>query len=566
MRSPSLVIGSVVLLAVPLAGCGGGGGDATGPQNIDARVFSMSRARAEHAATSLANDDVLLSGGKSTSGPTATCDVFDATLASTSSAVVPTGSMTVARSRHTATLLLSGNVVAIGGAASGATEEYAPNPADPSSAVWTASVAAVLATPRSRHTATRLADGRVLVTGGVDGVGSALASCEIYVNSASPMAAAAPMSVPRRDHAAILLPDGRVLVAGGADTAGTPLASAEAYDPILDTWSPVGALAAARALHAFTLLNATDGDPANDRVLATGGADASGEGLVSTELFDPGANSFSAGGDIEMPGVFAHAAVLLANGQVAVAGGFTAGGLAAPDGPVKETVVYRFGSGGGVGAQDLPGRRGALAAAAIPSTGPAGSSLVVSGGFDANGDPRPEVWLLAIDDEATALADSLADDEALALGVFATAFHILDDGLEGSGDADLSVEFDPVLGRVVTGFVGDFEVFLEFDAGSVVGWVEGKPYALTVTAGYVDSPDMQVDFRLPDRVPGDFDADFQNFDFDVDRTPTVYRGWILGPDAEAALRVEISGSSTVASDSWLDVWQYWAYDPLGWWW
>jgi hypothetical protein len=37
-----------------------------------------------------------------------------------------------------------------------------------------------VATPRARHTATLLQDGRVLVTGGTDANGGALASAEIY--------------------------------------------------------------------------------------------------------------------------------------------------------------------------------------------------------------------------------------------------------------------------------------------------------------------------------------------------------------------------------------------------
>src|ERR1051326_9330200 len=39
-----------------------------------------------------------------------------------------------------------------------------------------------------------------------------------------------PMSVARRDHTATLLPDGTVLIAGGLDTNGAALASTEVYD------------------------------------------------------------------------------------------------------------------------------------------------------------------------------------------------------------------------------------------------------------------------------------------------------------------------------------------------
>lgn len=64
---------------------------------------------------------------------------------------------------------------------------------------------------REQHTAARLADGRVLVTGGEDLAG-VLATSELYDGAWSTAEA---MHQPRVDHALVVLNDGTLLVAGG---------------------------------------------------------------------------------------------------------------------------------------------------------------------------------------------------------------------------------------------------------------------------------------------------------------------------------------------------------------
>src|SRR6516162_4063104 len=86
------------------------------------------------------------------------------------------------------------------------------------------------------------------------------------------------MAVARRGHTATVLADGRVLIVGGLDASG-PLSTAEIFDPTQKTFTSAGKMVHARYGHTATLL-------AGGRVLIAGGHDASGP-LASAEIFDP---------------------------------------------------------------------------------------------------------------------------------------------------------------------------------------------------------------------------------------------------------------------------------------
>ena len=81
-------------------------------------------------------------------------------------------------------------------------------------------------------------------------------------------------------HSRRCCPNGKVLVAGGDDGVGS-LASAELYDPVANTWSPAGSMTTARYYHTATLLP-------NGRVLVAGGYGDGRSYLASAELYDPG--------------------------------------------------------------------------------------------------------------------------------------------------------------------------------------------------------------------------------------------------------------------------------------
>src|SRR5207245_4022133 len=173
---------------------------------------------------------------------------------------------------------------------------------------------APMAEARAGASAARLPDGRVLVTGGAAVDGRPLASAEIYANGSWRPAAA--MATARSEHQSVTLNNGRVLVVGGKTSDGQPTWTAEVYDPTGDQWSSVGDMANARVRHTATLLR--DG-----RVVVAGGMTVVDDGISDTiEIFDPVTEKFTvAAGRLSSPRV-AHAAALLEDGRVLIAGGW----------------------------------------------------------------------------------------------------------------------------------------------------------------------------------------------------------------------------------------------------
>jgi hypothetical protein len=276
---------------------------------------SMTTARSYHTATVLGNGKILVAGGLSQAGSTLTAEIYNPT----TNTWANTGSMLVPRYMHTATLLKDGRVLVTGGY-SGTGRMSSAELYDPTTGIWAAT--GTMAMPRAAHSAAYLQNGMVLVEGGccdtVPSILSDLSSAEVWDSATGKWSSAGTLHAPHASGAAYLLSNGDVLVPGGTfmENGGSG-PSTDLYSASGGSWSALPNLKQSRSTYAGDVLN-------EDFVVITGGnAGGCCSGTATAELYDPATQSWQAVPNMSTPRRD-HAAVAIANGtQLLVSGGYT---------------------------------------------------------------------------------------------------------------------------------------------------------------------------------------------------------------------------------------------------
>lgn len=288
---------------------------------------AMSQARTEHTATRLGDGRVLIAGGRNYGSYLSSAEIFDANGNLGNGSFANTNAMSVQRQFHTATMLTDGRILIAGGynnTGMTASSEIFDSVANGGFGAFQASPSMISA--RRGHTATRLLDGRVLIVGGQSNGNVILAVAEIFDpngnNGAGSFTAAGSMTFGRAFHTASLLPDGRVIVSGGVNASFAPQNSAEVFDPVGN--GGIGAFAATPTMPFASAFFANSVLPGG-RILMTGGDPGGGNVSAVANVFDPLLNS-GMGGFISAQNMSSprrnHTSTPLMSGSVLICGGY----------------------------------------------------------------------------------------------------------------------------------------------------------------------------------------------------------------------------------------------------
>jgi Galactose oxidase, central domain len=347
--------------------------------------------------------------------------------------------MPVPRSGHTATLLADGKVLVAGGTTD---TSHSADLFDPTRSSFVPTIGAMVYT-RTGHCAVLLPNGRVLIVGGGDSKGTLFKTAEVFDPATGNFASTGDLNQVREGATATPLANGKVLIAGGQDSGGALLSSAELYDPSTGTFTLTGNMHTARARHTATLLS-------NGKVLFVGSFNPTG----SAEIFDPASGNFSATGSLVQARAH-HTATLLPNGKILVLGGtqiMPPGGGGAPPADVSldTAEIYDPGTGRFQTAGKLVVARDSHSATLLSN-----GMVLVAGGYthDFDGDAQPEWYTMftaELFDPATSVsttAASLEGDRAEHMATMLNKGQVL--AARGRSDLLISQQAAAKLGRLL---------------------------------------------------------------------------------------------------------------------
>ena len=286
----------------------------------------MTTPRGFQTAIKLHDGDVLIMGGEFNQTDLLSAELYVPATRTFSA----TGDLKIARVAATATLLNDDQILVAGGGSfddvnlnfveSFGSAEFYNAAGSPSGAL------SFMTDPRVGHTATRMANGKVLIAGGEVLyliTPAVLNSTELYHQDTGQFTRGPAMSTTRWLHTATTLKSGQVLVAGGGNASAGDLAGAELYDPLTEKLNPTGSMKVARDGATATLL-AHRGAATDGTVLIAGGENH----LVpmnEAETYDPSSGSFTPTNNDMAVAHWGHTATLLNDGSVLIAGGLTGG-------------------------------------------------------------------------------------------------------------------------------------------------------------------------------------------------------------------------------------------------
>jgi hypothetical protein len=338
-------------------------------------------------AATPAYGQILVAGGAGIGGALSNAELYNP---ESNSFAGRAPAMNAARQYHTAALITSGpnaGKVLLAGGLSDSTlassELYDP-------AANTFAVGPNMKAARDHHTATLITSGsnagKILLAGGEDrnyGMIS-LASTELYDPLANKFAVGPTMNDARYAHTATVIASGpsagRILLAGGFNTAYGPLTSTELYDPVASKFAVGPRMNAARFGHTATVIAS---GPNAGKILLAGGFDGT-DSLSSTEIFDPAAGKIAVGPALNAARRF-HTATVIASGpdagKILLAGGLN------DKGPLASTEIYDPAADKFAIGPDMNVARDHHTATAIAS-GPNIGKILIAGGDDIINDTK----------------------------------------------------------------------------------------------------------------------------------------------------------------------------------